>query len=185
METKNYYSFRKIEVTGETKQEAYDKAPFTIARDVTPSFEAWKKSQTNGVTERDIKAWMLAKLDEVTKSAAGSGLSITVQSAIKNTNKRPYTCENVVNKSGKRQWKTFYQWVDDETGQVVKTFDKTKADAFAKMKEAVASGEYKGSYSLVPNKQVVKGEGVLGRIKYTPSKASRVGTYILFGIENA
>ena len=44
METK-VINFKKLEVTGATKEEALAKAPFQIIGDATQAFKNWKKKQ--------------------------------------------------------------------------------------------------------------------------------------------
>ena len=69
----NFINFKKLEVTGRTKQEALEKAPFYIQGDATQAFKLWKKSMVNGVTERDIKQFCVAYLTKKSKNAPGSG----------------------------------------------------------------------------------------------------------------
>lgn len=184
METK-FLNFERLEVTGTTKEEAFSKAPFTIVRDVTPSFNAWKDSKTDGITDNDIKAFLVEKLAEHTKNAPGLGISITYQSAVSDTRKRPYTYKDIKNEQGKRSFKTFYQWKDKKTNQVVLSVDTTKADAAAKAKELIKDGKLRGSYYLTVVKEVVKGEPILAEIEYTPSSSSKVGRYLVAGIKNS
>ena len=46
-------NFKRMEVTGATKDEALAKAPFDIMGDATQAYKIWKKKQVNGVTDAD------------------------------------------------------------------------------------------------------------------------------------
>ena len=53
------------------------------------------------------------------------------------------------------------------------------------IKELYKSGDYKGNAKLVKTKDVVEGNAVIATADYTPSKNTKKGTFIVFGIENA
>ncbi len=101
METK-ILNFRKLEVTGNTKEEALAKAPFFVQRDATQKFKKWKESQVNGVTEKDIKEFCLDYLAKKSKNAPNIGFSVTLTPAIADTRERPYTLKDIKNEKGKR-----------------------------------------------------------------------------------
>ena len=150
----NFINFKKLEVTGRTKQEALEKAPFYIQGDATQAFKLWKKSMVNGVTERDIKQFCVAYLTKKSKNAPGSGFYVTLDPAVADTRERPYRIEDVKNEGGKRKYLKTYVLSDAATGEVLAT-----------------------------TKSVVEGEPVAFRSYYTPSKASHAGTYLVFGVE--
>lgn len=180
----NYLNFKKLEVTADNKKEAYAQAPFTITRDVTPSFNKWKESKRGLITDMDIKEFCVEKLEEITKSAPGSGLSITLQSAIKNTNKRPYVYQNIKNEEGTREWVTVHEIVDTATGNVIKTVEGPRPEAAKIIKDLICSKNYKGNYEIRVGKICKGNNRVVAKISYHPSTKSRPGSYILFGIEN-
>ena len=109
-------NFKKVEVTGATKEEALEKAPFEIMGDATQAYKTWRKKQLNGVTEADKKQFMLDYLDKKSKSVAGVGFVITEESAIADTRERPYRVLDVKNEKGARKYVTVYQIIDTETG---------------------------------------------------------------------
>lgn len=84
---------------------------------------------------------------------------------------------------GKRKFKTFYKWIDKETQTVVCQVDTNKADAKNAIKELYKSGKYKGNAELVKTKDVVEGQAVVATAQYTPSKNTKNGTWLAFGIE--
>ena len=53
------------------------------------------------------------------------------------------------------------------------------------IKELYKSGAFRGDAKLVKTKDVVEGNAVVATAKYTPSKNTKPGSYIAFGIENA
>lgn len=176
--------FKSVEVVGATKEEALAKAPFTtVMKDATQAYKNWKAKQ-NTVTEASKKQFMVDYTAKNSKNAPGVGFSITVEAAVADTRERPYTIEDVKNEKGKRKYKTIYKWIDDAEGTVVCTVDTTKKDAKDAIKKLYAAGEYKGNATLFMTKDVVEGEPIAAHAKYTPSKSSHNGTYLVFGIVN-
>lgn len=177
-------AFKRMEVTGATKEEALEKAPFFVQGDATQAYRNWKKTMTNGITESDKKQFMLDYLAKKSKNAPGVGFSITVEAAVADTRERPYRIEDVKNEKGARRYKTIYQIVDKATGSVIAQTDETKAKAKEIAKALYTEKGFKGDLVCTYTKQVVDGEPIAFTAAYTPSKSSRVGTYLVFGIES-
>ena len=180
-------NFKKVEVVAESKEAAIEQVEntlFHVNGDATQAFKNWKSKQTKGITDRDIKEFMLEYLAKKSKNCPGAGYMITVESAIADTRERPYKIDNVKGE-GKRKFKSMYKWIDDENKTVVCQVDTNKADAMNAIKELYKSGDYKGNASLVKTKDVVEGQAVVATAKYAPSKNTKNGTWIAFGIENA
>jgi len=179
-------NFKKIEVVAESKEAAVEQVSdlFQINGDATQAFKNWKSKQTKGITERDMKEFMLEYLAKKTKNCPGAGYMITVESAVADTRERPYKIDNVKGE-GKRKFKSMYKWIDEEDGKVVCQVDTNKADAMNALKELYKSGEFKGNAKLVKTKDVVEGQAVVATAKYAPSKNTKNGTWIAFGIEHA
>lgn len=178
-------NFKKVEVVAASREEAVaqvENAYFHINGDATQAFKNWKSKQNGGVTERAVKEFMLDYLSKKGKNCPGAGYMITVDAAIGDTRERPYRVEDIPNE-GKRKFKTVYKWVDEETGTVVAQSDKNKADAKNAIKELYKTGAYKGNANLVKSKDVVEGQAVVATAEYTPSKNTKNGTWIAFGIE--
>ena len=178
-------NFERMEVNGVTKEEALAKAPFEIMGDATQAYKIWRKKQTGAVTDADKVQFMLDYLAKKSKNVANVGFSITLESAIADTRERPYTIEDIKNEKGARKYKTVYRWVDKATGTTVVEVDTTKADAKNAIKKMYSEGTYNGVADLVMEKKCVEGQAVVARAKYTPSKSSRPGSYLVFGIKNA
>ena len=179
-------NFKKVEIVAESKEAAIAQMEDTLFHyngDATQAYKNWKSKQTKGITERDVKEFMLDYLAKKSKNCPGSGYLITVESAVADTRERPYRIEDVKNEEGKRKFKTMYKWVDCETGVTVCTVDTNKADAKNAIKELYKSGSYKGKANLVKTKDVVEGQAVVAVAEYTPSKNTKNGTWIAFGIE--
>lgn len=174
--------FKKMEVTGTTKEEALANAPFGIQGDATQAYRNARKNCTGAWTEAEMKQFMVDYLAKKSKNLPGVGFSITVESAVADTRERPYEIKDIKNELGARKYKTVYRWVDDETGKIVVECDTTKAEAKNALKRAYSEGEYKGTAKLVMDKKCVEGQAVVATAKYVPSKNSRVGTYLVFGI---
>lgn len=180
-------NFKKVEIVAESKEAAIEQMESTLFHcngDATQAFNNWKEKRgTKGVTDRDIKEFMLDYLSKKTKNAPGCGFMITLNAAVKDTRERPYKIEDVKNEEGKRQFKTIYKWIDDATSVVVCSVDTNKNDAKNALKEAYKSGAYKGNATLTKTKDIVEGQAVLAVAKYAPSKNTKNGTYLVFGIE--
>lgn len=178
-------NFKRMEVTGTTKEEALAKAPFEIMGDATQAYKNWKKKQVNGVTDADKKQFMLDYLAKKSKNVAGVGFSITIESAVVDTRERPYSIADVKNEKGARKYVTTYQLTDKSTGAVLAETSETKAKAKEIAKSLYTDKGFKGEIVCTYTKQVAEGEAVAFTASYAPSKSSRVGNYLVFGIENA
>ena len=176
-------NFKRMEVNGATKEEALAKAPFDIMGDATQAYKIWRKKQVNGVTDADKKEFMLEYLAKKSKNCAGVGFSITIESAVADTRERPYKIEDVKNDKGARKYKTIYQIINKATGAVIAQTDETKAKAKEIAKALYTDKGFKGDLICTYTKQVVDGEPTAFTATYTPSKSSRVGSYLVFGIE--
>ena len=176
-------NFKRMEVTGATKDEALAKAPFDIMGDATQAYKIWKKKQVNGVTDADKKQFMLDYLSKKSKNVVGVGFSITLESAVADSRERPYSIHDKKNESGARKYKTTYQLIDKTTGSVIAETNETKAKAKEIAKDLYVDKGFKGNIICTYTKQVVDGEPIAFEVEYTPSKSSRVGSYLVFGVE--
>jgi hypothetical protein len=182
----NILNFKKVEVVAASREEAIAKIEnehFHINGDATQAFKNWKQKQNGSVTERDIKEFMLDYLNKKGKNCPGAGYLITVEPAVGDTRERPYRIEQVANE-GKRKWKTTYVAVDTKTGLTIGKWDTNKADALNCVKEMYKSGEFKSNFDLLKVKEVTEGQPVVAKGFYTPSKNTKNGVWIAFGIEN-
>lgn len=176
-------NFKRMEVSGATKEEALAKAPFDIMGDATQAYKIWRKKQVNGVTDSDKKQFMLDYLAKKSKNCAGVGFSITLESAVADTRERPYAIHDVKNEKGTRKYKTIYQIFDKATGVLLAETDETKAKAKELAKSLYTDKGFKGNLVCTYTKQVVEGEPTAFTVEYAPSKSARVGSYLVFGIE--
>lgn len=151
-------NFKRMEVTGATKDEALAKAPFDIMGDATQAYKIWKKKQVNGVTDADKKQFMLDYLSKKSKNVAGVGFSITLESAVADSRERPYSIRDKKNESGARKYKTTYQLIDKATGSVIAETNETKAKAKEIAKNLYVDKGFKGNIICTYTKQVVDGE---------------------------
>lgn len=181
----NILNFKKVEVVAASREEAIAKIEndyFHINGDATQAFKNWKQKQNGSVTERDIKEFMLDYLNKKGKNCPGAGYMITVEPAVGDTRERPYTIEDVKNE-GRRKYAKVYQLIDKETNSVIAECDTNKADAKNMAKDLVRNG-YKGKgYCRLAHK-VIEGQEIAFTFEYTPSKNTKNGCWIAFGIEN-
>lgn len=176
-------NFKRMEVVGATKEEALAQAPFDIMGDATQAYRNARKAHTGAWTDADLKQFMLDYLAKKSKNVAGVGFSITVESAVADTRERPYTINDVKNEKGARHYTTTYQIVDRATGAVLATTNETKSKAKEIAKALYTENDYKGNLICTYTKQVTEGEPVAFTMDYTPSKSSRPGIYLVFGVE--
>lgn len=176
-------NFKRMEVVGATKEEALAKAPFDIMGDATQAYKIWKKKQVNAITDADKKQFMLDYLAKKSKMVPGVGFAITLEAAVADTRERPWRIDDNKNEQGARHYKTTYQLIDAESGAVVAETNETKAKAKEIAKSLYADKGFKGNLVCVYTKQVVNGEPIAFKAFYTPSKSSRMGTYLVFGVE--
>ena len=179
-------NFKTVEVVAESKEAAkaqIEESLFHIQGDATQAYHNWEQKQSGVITDRDRKEFMLDYLAKKSKNCPGAGFMITVESAVKDSRERPYKIDDIKNEDGKRKFKTFYKWVDNESKTVVCQVDTNKADAKAAIKELYKTGAYKGNAKLIKTKDVVEGQSVVATATYTPSKNTKNGKYIAFGIE--
>ena len=175
-------NFKKMEVTGATKDEALAKAPFDIMGDATQAYKSFRAKQTNGVTESDKRQFMLDYLAKKSKNVTGVGFYITEEPAVADTRERPYSIVDAKNTQGSRNYKTIYQLIDDASGAVIAETDETKAKAKELAKKLYTDKGFKGNLTCRYTKQVVKGEPIAFKATYTPSKNTKNGVYVVFGV---
>jgi len=181
MEKTVYLNFKKMDVTGATKQEALDKAPFKVLYDATQAYRNWREKQ-DFINDNSIREFMQQYLQKKTKNAPGVGCSITIESAVADTRERPYKITDVKNEKGKRKYSTVYTLKDANTNEILAVCDETKAKAKDVAKELVKNG-FKGNGICTYSKEVTEGEPVAFYFKYAPSKSTKPGVYTVFGIE--
>ena len=73
-------NFKRMEVTGATKEEALANAPFGIQGDATQAYRNARKACRGAWTDADTKQFMLDYLAKKSKNLPGVGFSITVES---------------------------------------------------------------------------------------------------------
>ena len=177
--------FKSIQLTGTTYEEAYAASPF-VGEAHKNATQAWKnylaKNPGMAIDDSVRRQWMEDYLKKETKCNPGIGCYIVEIPAVKSDRKRPYEITDIKNESGARQYKTVYRWIDDATGQVVVESDKTKADAKNRLKEMYSERGYRGNATLEMVKVCVKGQAVVAKARYTPSKSAAQGRYTVFGI---
>lgn len=176
-------NFKRMEVTGATKEEALANAPFDIMGDATQAYRNARKANKGAWTDADTKQFMLDYLAKKSKNCTGVGFSITLESAVADTRERPYSFNDVKNEKGARKYKTVYQLIDKATGSVIAQTDETKAKAKEIAKALYTEKGFKGDLICTYTKQVLDGEPTAFEVTYTPSKSSRTGVYLVFGIE--
>ena len=179
----NFMNFEKLEVTGSTKAEALEKAPFFIQGDATQAYKNWRSKMTGAITEADVKQFFLDYLAKKSKNAPNVGFAVTIDAAVADTRERPYAVVNRKNEKGKRKYTTTYQVMDKATGKVLVSTTETKTVAARMAKELYTKHDFKGDLICTYTKQVTEGEPVAFELNYTPSKAHHVGTYMVFGVK--
>ena len=169
-------NFKSIKVSAASLDEAIASVEerFHVCGNATQSFKNAKAKHTGAWTERDEKAWMLDYCEAKNRSCPGTGFYIVEESAVADSRERPYKFETV---------KKTYSWIDDATGTVIAKVRTNKTDADNVLKKMYKDGSYKGDAKCVISKEYIEGESVVSIAKYVPSKNTRKGTWVFFGIE--
>ena len=179
-------NFKRTEVTAMSKVEAIEKIEkdfYHIQGDATIKYRAWLAQQVNGVTDRDIKVFMLDYLATKGKNCPGVGYIICLDSAHADTREHPYRIDHIKNEDGPRRTKKVLVWVDEETGTEVARAQGTKAEASKVIKDLYKTGNYRGNARCEIHYDVVEGNPVVMKSTYTPSKNAKMGHWVAFGLE--
>lgn len=206
MATKEYVNFKKVDIVAESFEAAKAQAPFGIQGNATQAYKNWLSKQTGVVTDSMKKEFMIDYLNKKTKNVEGSGFIIVVEAAVTDKRERPYKKINIKNEDGKRDWDTTFDIVG-ASGKVYATVTSKDAKKFAKevaknedvtekeirVKKSDAEKVVKDLYvnkGLTENVDVLynktprkESQRIAMRFEYTPSKGTKPGQYIAFGIE--
>jgi hypothetical protein len=177
-------NFKKLEVTAATCEEAKEMVSehFHVNKDATQAFKNWKAKQTGVISENMVKEFMLDYVYKNGKNCPGVGYMITLDAAVKDTRNRPYKVENVKHE-GKSVLKKVYRAINPQTGEVLAESEGTKADILKKIKDLYQNGKLKQDVNIVKLKIADKDRSIVAKCKYTPSKNTKSGTWLAFGIE--
>lgn len=178
----NLINFKKSEVVASNKEEAFDQVSFKIIGDATQAYKNWVQKQTHTITEPMLKEFYIEQLKKKTKLIEGVGLAICIETPIKNTRERPYKIENVKNEKGKRKYKSVYQ-IKNKEGVIVGETSETQAKAKEITRELYTTQNIREDLICTYSKQIIEGEPVAFIAHYTPSKGTKSGRWILFGVE--
>lgn len=177
-------NFKSLKVSAASFEEACAMIEdhFHVCGNATQALKNAKTKHTGVWTERDEKAWQLDYCNSKNRACPGTGFYIVIESAVADSRERPYKFEDVKN-NGKRKSKKTYTWIDDATNAPVLKVRTNKTDAMNALKEKYKDGSFKGNAKCVISHEYIEGESVVATAKYVPSKKTRQGTWIFFGIE--
>ena len=175
-------NFKRVEVKAYTKAEAIDqvKDVFFVQRDAT---QAWRKAGEPSPLDKEFKVFCANYLEKHTKNAPGTACMITYRAGAADTRERPYKRNDVVNEKGKRKYVTTYLLKDKSTGEELAKTTENKKKAQELAKKLYIDGGFRGSIICTYTKEVAEGEPVAFTVDYAPSKSSKEGHYIFFGVE--
>ena len=175
-------NFKRVEVKAYTKSEAVDqvKDVFFVQRDAT---QAWRKAGEPSPLDKEFKVFCANHLEKHTKNAPGTACMITYRAGAADTRERPYKMNDVVNEKGKRKYVTTYLLKDKSTGEELAKTTENKKKAQELAKKLYIDGGFRGSIICTYTKEVAEGEPVAFTVDYAPSKSSKEGHYIFFGVE--
>ena len=175
-------NFKRVEVKAYTKAEAIDqvKDVFFVQRDAT---QAWRKAGEPSPLDKEFKVFCANYLEKHTKNAPGVACMITYRAGAADTRERPYKMNDVVNEKGKRKYVTTYLLKDKSTGEELAKTTENKKKAQELAKKLYIDGGFRGSIICTYTKEVAEGEPVAFTVDYAPSKSSKEGHYIFFGVE--
>lgn len=206
------FSFKQMTVEGATKEEALAKTPFTAPEscqhDATAAYRILQK-KSGVVSPDDLKQWMFDFMKKK-KMAPGQLAYVTLQSAVKETRKRPYEYRDVKHEGARRPAKVFQIFdrdtkqilatttatevpMKDRDGNVLKDRDgnvrmkissQTKADAKKIATALYTEHGYMGNLAARVIKKDLKGDDIVFEMDYAKGKNTKNGKYIVFGLIN-
>lgn len=172
---------KKFEIKAFSLDEAKEKAVemgITVLGNVTPS---WKKAHSP-ISDKDFKLFAVDQLEKKNlTNAEGVGLIVCMIPGAKDTRKRPYEFTNNVTEGKKKVERVFEVRRKDTDELVVSAPDKASAEKLAK--EAMPTVKADMYCKIVYH--VTEGKDLAFELKYAPSVASNLGTYVVFGNERA
>lgn len=173
-------NFKVQEVKAYSIDEAIENSQVKIIKNAT---QAWKAANSP-LTGAALNDFVAEKLKKETKFAPGIGCIIVVDPGVPNSRKFPYVVTDIVNEKGPRKFSLAIQLVDKETNRILATaVGKTKAQAQELIKKQCAAENFKGEVEAKYIKVVTDGEPRAFEVKYTPSEATHLGTYLIFYAE--
>lgn len=183
-------NFKRMEVTGATKEEALELAPFGIQGDATSAYRNARKNHVGVWTDADMKQFMLNYLASKSKNIPGVGFSITLEAAVKSTRKNPWYFKNVKNEKGARKFQMTFNIYEnlgtDEKpvkGKFLGKCNETKAKSREVAKKIISDG-FRGRFYAEIAHEVKEGEPIAWVGGYQPSENARFGRYVVFGVTN-
>lgn len=170
--------FKKVKLTGATREEALAKSPISVLGDATQALTLWQKENKGGDLTEFCKEYLEKKKMH---KAANVGYVITFNKAVVDTRKRPWVFNDVKNEKGKRKYATFYEAWEVGTGRLLAETQGTKSDAKEMCRDLYRNG-FKGDITCSLVKKVVEGEPIAFRVEYAPSANTQEGEYLVFGM---
>lgn len=185
-----------IEVKAFTREEAEAKAPFAILKNATQSWINKGKPSLSSLNE-----FVAEYLKKETKNAPGIGCIIVSEAGVADSRENPYSIKDIVNEvetgtikrknedgteeevpTKRRKFGLVYEIVDNDTNEILLKEYGDKKVAKKAVAELYKNG-YKGNVTAYYKKEVVVGEPRAFSAEYTPSKNTKLGTYLVFGYE--
>lgn len=176
-----FLNFKKLELSGRSKEDAFAQAPFEVKGNATLSYRKWLQTNKGSVNSMELREFMLKYLEEHSKNGKGIGFYIEVKSASLNRSKKPYQLKNIAT-TGPRKYKSIYQIIDRASNTILAEISENKAMAKEVAKKLYTENGFTGDLVCKLVKQVVEGESTVFEVSYKPSKNTCDGTYIVFGI---
>lgn len=175
-------NFKLVEVKAFNRTEALNSVMesdgLQIIKDAT---QAWKNAG-KPITTKALNDFCAEYLQKNTKMASGIGCSITIEAGSNDTRMKPFTIINTKNEKGPRKYKVCYQGINKATGKIEFECSGTKAKAQEMAKNLYMKEGFKGDIIVKYTKNVVDGEDEAFEVHYTPSKNTKLGSYLCFGV---
>lgn len=208
----NFKSFEVSAETKEAAVAQVEKENFHINGDATQAWKKFHEKNAK-VTSNDEKEFKLEYLKKKTKNAPGSGFIVTLSSAVVSTRERPWKVVDIKTEGKRDTQKKFDLVDHDtkevlktlkservknekageaildkdgnDTGRVepdTKVIRPTKTAAKEMAKALIKKG-FKGQIDIVQGKESIGSDPVVATVTYTPSKSTKNGRYMFFGLE--
>ena len=175
------------QATGVNLEEAAESVGFEFPLKYNASI-LYKKQAENATV--DLRDFANKYANSKMKAISNVGGYIVLESSKEDSRLRPYKVDSISNK-GTRKFKSVYQLFQVETDangkETLTNFlgqEDTKPLAVERAKEVIkhANGSIQDIHVVV-GKEVVVGEKVAAKVKYTPSQGTKEGSYVFFALE--
>lgn len=170
------YKFLVVEAYSE--EEALAKTNF---KEIVHNCTIVWKQNVNEYESDEFIQFAKEQIYKWTNNVPGKACVITLDNGVKNTREFPCKINDIINQKGKRNYGK-YIMITDESNKIVLISNESKIDVKRKIRNMYADGLITGKIKGTYIRMVDVGEPLAFTAEYSPSKNTKLGTYLIFGI---